>query len=87
MEGIFCLQWRETAIHVQGCRIEIEKTVVDPLFLDLVMDAKASDSRMLKIALRILRTRSRFLCLSFARAIHIARNQFPIFYSKVKAGR
>ena len=63
------------------------KLFVDPLFLDLVMDAKASDSRMLKIALRILRTRSRFLCLSFARAIHIARNQFPIFYSKVKAGR
>ena len=28
MEGIFYLPWRETAIHVQGCRIGIEKTGV-----------------------------------------------------------
>ena len=63
------------------------KVFKDPLFKDLVMQAEAKDSRMLKIALKILKTRSALLCTGFGRCIHIVRGGLPMLYSKTKSGR
>lgn len=59
----------------------------DELFQELVMKGKASESRMLKIALRLMKSRNITLNLLFAYGIHIARHKMPVLYSKIKSGR
>ena len=59
----------------------------DELFRELVMKGKASESRMLKIALRLMKSRNITLNLLFAYGIHIARQKLPVLYSKIKSGR
>lgn len=59
----------------------------DGLFEELVMKGKASESRMLKIALRLMKSRNVTINLFFAYGIHIARQKLPVLYSKVKSGR
>ena len=61
--------------------------LADPLFKDLVTVAEAKDSRMLKIALKVLNARSAFLCIGFGRCIHIVRTKLPMIYSKTKSER
>ncbi len=63
------------------------KIFKDPLFKDLVMKAEAKDSRMLKLALKVLKTRSVLLSTAFGRSIHIVRSSLPMIYSKTKSGR
>lgn len=63
------------------------KVFKDPLFKDLVMQAEARDSRMLKVALKVLKTRSALLCTGFGRCIHVVRSGLPMVYSKTKSGR
>lgn len=63
------------------------KVFKDPLFKELVMQAEAKDSRILKIALKILKTRSALLSTAFGRCIHIVRGGLPMLYSKTKSGR
>ncbi len=63
------------------------KVFKDPLFQELVMQAEAKDSRMLKIALKVLKTRSAILSTGFGRCIHIVRSGLPMLYSKTKSGR
>lgn len=59
----------------------------DPLFLELVPYGKAEDSRMLKIALKLMQTKNVTLNLLFAFCIHLVRSKLPVIYSKVKSGR
>ena len=50
----------------------------DGLFEELVMKGKASESMMLKIALRLMKSRNITLNLLFAYGIHIARQKLPV---------
>lgn len=59
----------------------------DPLFQKLLPGAEAKDSRVLKIALKCLNTKSAVLCTAFGRVVHIVRTGMPMVYSKTKSGR
>lgn len=57
------------------------------LFCDLIPAAKAEDSRMLAVTLKILQKKSALLCLLMGRGIYIVRKGLPMIYSKIKSGR
>lgn len=57
------------------------------LFRELIQGAKAKDSRILSLALILLRWKCSTLCLMMGRGIHIIRSGMPMIYSKVKSGR
>lgn len=59
----------------------------DELFKELVMKGKASESKMLKIALGLMKSKNITVNLLFAYGIHIARHKMPVLYSKIKSGR
>lgn len=57
------------------------------LFNELIPSAKAEDSRMLAVTLKLLQRKSAWLCLLMGRGIFVVRKGFPMIYSKVKSGR
>lgn len=57
------------------------------LFNELIPAAKAEDSRMLAVTLRLLQKKNAWLCLLMGRGIFVVRKGFPMIYSKVKSGR
>ena len=59
----------------------------DGLFETLIPAAKAKDSKVLKIAIRLLKRKQTMLCLAMGRGIHMIRSGMPMLYSKVKSGR
>lgn len=59
----------------------------DGLFEDLIPSARAKDSKVLSIALVLLRWKKTMLCLMMGRGIHVIRGGMPMLYSKVKSGR
>lgn len=63
------------------------KVFSDPLYKELLPNARARDSRVLAAALVCLKARSVLLCLSFGRAIHLVRGSLPMIYSRVKSRR
>lgn len=59
----------------------------DSLFGELVPFGRAEDSRILMLALKLMKTRNVTLNLLFAYGIHLIRTKLPILYSQVKSGR
>lgn len=57
------------------------------LFNELIPAAKAEDSRILSMTLKLLRRKSVGLCLLMGRGIFVVRKGLPMIYSKVKSGR
>lgn len=57
------------------------------LFNELIPAAKAEDSRMLAVTLKLLQRKSAWLCLLMGRGIFVVRKGFPMIYSKIKSGR
>ena len=71
-----------------GDRREFCKNVFqDPMFQQLISMAEAKDSKVLKIALRCLKSQSPMLCTALGRGVHIVRTGMPMVYSKTKSGR
>lgn len=68
-------------------RAWFRKVTREDLFQELIPYARATDSRTLPMALRVLRSKSPVLCTAMGRAVYIARNKLPMFYSKVKSAR
>ena len=64
-----------------------KKVFKDELFRELVPFSKATDSKTLEIALKILNTRNVLLNLIFSWMIYVVQTKLPMFYSKVKAQR
>lgn len=64
-----------------------KKIFADPLFGELVPWGKASDSRALKIALSVMKTKNVTCNLIFARMIYLVKTKLPVIFSKVKSGR
>lgn len=59
----------------------------DPLFDRLLPVAEARDSKVLKLVLKCLNSRSVLLCTAMGRAVHVIRNGLPVLYTKTKSGR
>lgn len=59
----------------------------DELFESLIPNAKARDSRALKLVLACLNKKSAFFCMAMGRVVHIVRGSLPMIYSKVKSNR
>ena len=57
------------------------------LFEILIPGAKARDSRVLRIALSVLKMKNPVLCMMMGRGIHIIRTGLPTLYSKTKSER
>ena len=69
--------------RVKFCR----EVFADPLFLRLIPEAGAKDSKALSISLFCIKNRSVLLCTALGRGIHLIRGSLPMLYSKVKSQR
>lgn len=69
--------------RVKFCR----EVFADPLFLRLIPEAEAKDSKVLALSLFCIKRRSVLLCTAFGRGIHVIRGGLPMIYSKVKSKR
>ena len=69
--------------RVKFCR----EVFADPLFLRLIPEAGAKDSKALSLSLFCIKNRSVLLCTALGRGIHLIRGSLPMLYSKVKAQR
>lgn len=59
----------------------------DPLFGELIPQARARDSRALSVWLTLLRGKRPALCLAMGRTVYCAHSKLPMLYSKIKSGR
>ena len=78
---------RRSGLGFQGrsrwCRMLFEQE----LFGELIPTAKSRDSRVLALALSLLKRKRVLPCLAMGRGIYIIRTCLPVLYSKVKSGR
>ena len=65
----------------------LENLFSDELFVELVPDAHALDSKALELCLQILKTRNVPALLALGNAIHVVRYHGRTLYAKVKSGR
>lgn len=68
-------------------RMFCRKVFADTLFQELIPEARARDSRALKLALFCMKRKSVFLCTALGRGVHMVRKSLPMLYSKVKSER
>ena len=68
-------------------RAWLESVFADELFDELVMVAKAHDSKLLSVCLELLRTRNVMALIALGKAVHVVRSRSTVLYSKAKAGR
>lgn len=78
---------QRSGMKLRQRRLWCRRVFREELYQELIPYAEAEDSKMLKIALVLLRTGNITLCLGFGRCIYIVRKYFPMVYSKVKSGR
>lgn len=57
------------------------------MFQQLIPYAKASDSKALAAALKLMKGKHTILCLMMGRAVYIIKEKMPMVYSKVKSER